>query len=101
MALAIGQAGARVILIARRPQPLSDTVNNLSSLAIEAHSYPTDLANRDDLFRTVADILGAHGVPDILVNAAGCNPRPHMDELHPLTWDEVLAINLSASFLLG
>lgn len=101
MAHALGQAGARVILVARRPQPLQEAVDSLSSLGVEAHSLPTDLADRAALSRTAAAILSAHGTPDILVNAAGINLRPPMDALTEADWDATLAANLTAPFLLG
>lgn len=41
------------------------------------------------------------GCPDILVNAAGINLRPHMDTLTKSDWDATIAANLTAPFLLG
>lgn len=101
IATALGQAGAAVILIARRPEPLNETVASLSALGIQAHSLPTDLSDRAALDKTVSTILATHGVPDILVNAAGVNLRPPMDSLTAADWDATLATNLTAPFLLG
>uniref|UniRef100_A0A0B7K6E5 Uncharacterized protein n=1 Tax=Bionectria ochroleuca TaxID=29856 RepID=A0A0B7K6E5_BIOOC len=42
MAAALGQAGAQVILLARRQQPLSDTVLDFKKLGIEAHAFSCD-----------------------------------------------------------
>ncbi|VUC20035.1 unnamed protein product, partial [Clonostachys rosea] len=42
MAAALGQAGAQVILLARRQQPLSDTVHDFKKLGIQAHAFPCD-----------------------------------------------------------
>ena len=41
------------------------------------------------------------GKPDILVNCAGTNGRPPMNELDDDVWDDTLALNLTAPFLLG
>ena len=101
MASALGQAGARVILLARRPDPLQATVKSFSSLGIVAHSLPTDLADRTALNQTTATILSEYGIPDILVNAAGINLRPPMDALSEGDWDATMAANLTAPFLLG
>jgi len=46
-------------------------------------------------------VLRDHGVPDILVNAAGINPRPHMDTITLKDWEETIAVNLTAPFALG
>jgi gluconate 5-dehydrogenase len=41
------------------------------------------------------------GEPDILVNSAGVNLRPAMNELDVDVWDTTMAVNLEAPFLLG
>lgn len=41
------------------------------------------------------------GEPDILVNSAGINLRPPMDELDEEAWDATMAVNLEAPYLLG
>ncbi|PKS05624.1 hypothetical protein jhhlp_008143 [Lomentospora prolificans] len=101
IAAALGQAGARVVLIARNPKPLDDTVTSLADLGVQAYSLPTDLADRAAIEKTTARILEEYGVPDILVNAAGINLRPHMDALTEADWDATIAVNLTAPFLLG
>ena len=96
MAGALGRAGARVILVARRPEPLRDTAAELHSDGVEVETVTADLADRTD----VARVGGYTGV-DILVNAAAVNRRPPMDELTDDDWDVTLAANLTAPFLLG
>jgi len=41
------------------------------------------------------------GEPDIVVSAAGLNIRPPLADLAPGDWDTLLAVNLTAPFLLG
>ena len=101
IAIALGRAGARIILVARRPQPLEDCVNYLSSLGVQAVAIPTDLGDTESLNRVITRIDMSHGVPDILVNAAGNNHRPHMDQLSLQDWHDTLAANLTAPFLLS
>ncbi|KAL3959499.1 hypothetical protein ACCO45_004616 [Purpureocillium lilacinum] len=69
------------------------------------------IARRRARFRPALDVRDAdaittavlrdHGVPDILVNAAGINPRPHMDTITLKDWEETIAVNLTAPFALG
>jgi gluconate 5-dehydrogenase len=103
MAAALGCAGARVILVARRPQPLSDAVSRLSALGADgATAVQCDIADDDALQAAVSEILADLGAaPDILVNAAGINARPHMDALTAADWHATMAANLTAPFLLG
>lgn len=98
MGTALGRAGARVILVARRKALLEDTVQHLRGFGIEAFGLALDVRQT----KAIKDaVMSDHGLPDILVNAAGINPRPHMEELTQDQWDETMAINLTAPFQLG
>jgi gluconate 5-dehydrogenase len=101
MAVALGRAGARIVLIARRPEPLAATVAELAYHGVTAASEPADLADRAALTATVHTILSGYGLPDVLVNAAAINLRPPLSELTEADWDATLAANLTAPFLLG
>jgi NAD(P)-dependent dehydrogenase (short-subunit alcohol dehydrogenase family) len=101
MAAALGQAGSRVILLARRQEPLDEAVAGLSGLGIDAHAVSVDVADADALAAAAATIREKHGLPDIIVNAAGINRRPHMDDLTRADWDATIAVNLTGPFLLG
>jgi len=100
MALALGRAGARVVLIARDPGRLDDAVAALGAAGCQAVAVRADLADRDEVARAAA-ATAALGEPDILVNCAGANPRPPLDALTTSQWDQVMALNLTAPFLLG
>lgn len=46
MAGALGRAGARVVLVARRPEPLAETVKELIADGVQADAVTVDLADR-------------------------------------------------------
>lgn len=96
MATALGRAGARVILVARDVDRLSAAFASLADLGVDAAWLAADLGDRGDVARVVAA-----GPVDILVNAAAVNPRPHLSDLTAEQWDEIVAVNLTAPFLLG
>jgi len=102
---ALGKSGARVILVARRLGPLSDTTEHLKSLGIDAVALPADVASETALSGAIESIqtllVDQGGFPDILVNAAGINVRPTMDAVTKDVWDQTMAANLTAPFLLG
>src|SRR5262249_31230741 len=60
-----------------------------------------DLADRAAVLRGAAAAAGPFGEPDIVVNAAGLNIRPPLADLAMAEWDALLAVNLTAPFLLG
>ena len=101
MAGALGRAGARVVLVARRPEPLAETIGELTADGVEAGAVPADLADRAALTAAIDTIVTRYGEPDILVNAAAVNRRPPMDALTDDDWDVTLAANLTAPFQLG
>lgn len=101
MAVALGRAGARIILVARRDGPLSETVAELSGHGVPAGAVSVDLADRAALTAAVHTIIAEYGEPDVLVNAAAINRRPPLGELTDDDWDATLAANLTAPFLLG
>ncbi|UNI24550.1 hypothetical protein JDV02_010285 [Purpureocillium takamizusanense] len=99
MATALGMAGATVVIVARRPDPVHETVTHLQLAGIRAFGLSADVRDAEAIHDAVLRDHG--GVPDILVNAAGINPRPHMDTISLADWDETLAVNLTAPFALG
>jgi len=101
MAGALGRAGARVVLVARRPAPLAETVKELAADGVEADAVSVDLADRAALLAATDTIAARYGDPDVLVNAAAVNRRPPLDELTDDDWDVTMAANLTAPFLLG
>lgn len=100
MARALGLAGARVLLMARREAELNATAQALRAEGIDAETLAADLADVHALrsaARTAEQRLG--GI-DILVNAAGVNLRQPFAEITPEAWQTQLALHLGAPFFL-
>ena len=98
---ALARAGARVVVVARDEERLAGTVAELTADGCRAAWVSADLATRDGVRTAAAEAAGVFGEPDILVNCAGVNLRPPMDELDTRVWDTTMAVNLEAPFLLG
>jgi len=101
IALALGRAGAQVVIVARNPATLADTVAELTAAGCGAAAVSADLADRAEVARAAGEAQAVFGPPDILVNCAGLNLRPPLGELTTEQWDELMAVNLTAPFLLG
>jgi NAD(P)-dependent dehydrogenase (short-subunit alcohol dehydrogenase family) len=101
IALALGQAGAAVVIIARDAGNLRAAVADLAAAGCQAASVPADLGDRQALEQAGAEAQAAFGPPDILVNCAGLNLRPPMADLTAAQWDHLMAVNLTAPFMLG
>jgi NAD(P)-dependent dehydrogenase (short-subunit alcohol dehydrogenase family) len=101
IALALGQAGASVVVIARGQAALDNAVAELRAAGCQGEAISADLGDRVAASRAAEAVLALSGPPDILVNCAGVNIRPPMAELTISEWDRLMAVNLTAPFLLG
>jgi len=96
MAQALGLAGARVLLVARREAELHMAAGQLRAHGIAADCLSADLTDMQAL-RAAAR---AAGDIDILVNAAGINLRQPFAEVTPEAWAAQVALHLGAPFFL-
>src|ERR1700742_1675296 len=101
MASALALAGARGVIVARDPTPLSATCKSMRDSGCEVAWVSADLADRAEVRRGASAAAAAFGEPDILVNCAGVNLRPPLASLSEEHWDLMTAVNLNAPFLLG
>lgn len=98
IALALSEAGAKVVLVARREAVLQSAVAEMGG---QAAALPCDLADRKALFACAAQAPLFFGAPDIVVNAAGINIRRPMLDITKDDWDATLRLNLEAPFFLS
>jgi NAD(P)-dependent dehydrogenase (short-subunit alcohol dehydrogenase family) len=75
LAYRLGQAGAKVILVARGVEKLEETQRDIIAMGGEAYTYPCDLSNVDACGALAQQIVNDHGHADILVNNAGRSIR--------------------------
>jgi NAD(P)-dependent dehydrogenase (short-subunit alcohol dehydrogenase family) len=101
IALALGRSGAAVTIVARNPANLADAVAELTAADCQATSVSADLGDRTAAGYAAEAVAETFGQPDILVNCAGLNLRPPLAQLTPSQWDQLIAVNLTAPFLLG
>jgi len=100
MALALGRAGARVLLVARRAAQLQAAAERLRGEGIDADTLAADLADLPSLRAMASQAERTFGDVDILVNAAGVNLRQPFEEVTPEAWQVQLALHLGAPFFL-
>jgi NAD(P)-dependent dehydrogenase (short-subunit alcohol dehydrogenase family) len=101
IALALGQAGAAVVIIARDQANLKDAAGELTQAGCRVSTISADLGDREVVCSAADQASKPFGSPDILVNSAGLNLRPPLADLTLGAFDELMAVNLTAPFLLG
>jgi 3-oxoacyl-[acyl-carrier protein] reductase len=98
IARAFHQQGAMVALSGTR----RDALDRLSGeLEDRVHVLPCNLANKDEVEALVPKCEEAMGKLDILVANAGINKDNLLVQLRDEDWDEVIAVNLTATFRLA
>ena len=99
MAEALGKAGAKIVLLARRKDLLLQAAEKLSAMDIPVSVLVCDLATPEAAQAGAAQAL-ALGPVDILVNAAGVNLREPFAEVSVASWTTQINLHLSAPFFL-
>jgi len=101
MAIALAEAGADVAGLDVIPQ--DETAEKVRSLGRRFLPVSANLleAHADDMTRVVEQVVTGLGRLDILVNNAGIIRRAPVLEFSEKDWDDVMAINLKAVFLLS
>lgn len=101
LATAFARAGASVVGVARRRDALESWKEDCGSASGSAEIFEADLSNPKS-----ADVVGKaisdhFGPPDILINAAGLNPRKSAEDTTIEDWRKTIDLNLSTPFFLA
>ncbi len=96
-AIALAEAGARVVCVARRADALADLARGIGP---NVAPVAADLSQRDQLHEIAQQIAYPFGAPDIVVHAAGINTREVADDVTPEGWDITMNLNLAVPFFL-
>lgn len=94
-------ANHRLVLIDRAPG-LNDFVAELQSQGSEAEGFQIDLSDSAAVIAGAASIAATYPAIDILINNAGIGTgRLTVETMQLETWANILAVNLTAPFLLS
>jgi gluconate 5-dehydrogenase len=101
VANAYADAGAKVVLVARREAELADACVEIAARGGHAHALACDLSERAQIASCAESAARPFGAPDIVVNCAGVNIRKPMLELTGQDWAATMRLNLDAPILLS
>lgn len=96
----LAAAGAHVVISGRTARTNDSALAALKKVG-GAEANLLDVADREAVARTVADIEKRHGRIDILITSAGTNtagPTRNFGTMSPEAWDDVVRINLNGLF---
>lgn len=101
IAKGLGEAGASLVINARNSEKLTQCIQELQSLKIEATGALFDVTNAESVKEAINTIETHIGPIDILVNNAGIIRRAPAEDLPEEDWNEVILTNLTAPFMVS
>ena len=101
LARGLGEAGAEVIVNATTKEGAEQGAAKLRELGLRAHAKAFDVTQSAQVQQAVDEIEAEWGPIDILVNNAGIQRRRPFLEFPEQDWNDVIAVNQTAVFLVS
>jgi NAD(P)-dependent dehydrogenase (short-subunit alcohol dehydrogenase family) len=99
LAIAAGEAGAKVALAARRQDLVEEAAAEIRSAGGEARAWRCDVTDEADCGRLVAESAAWMGGIDVLLYLSGSSPLVRVADAPAALWHEMLATNLVGAAL--
>lgn len=98
---ALAEAGAHVVLVARRELSLAAVASTVAARGGRVSVLVADLAMDGEPERVIAETVERYGPPAVLVNCAGVVRLGQVHDLAPRHWELMLRLNLTVPYLLS
>ncbi len=99
MAEGLAEAGANLMLCARREEWLNETLEEFRGRGFRAEGKICDVSKGEDIQATVDETVQKFGKIDILINNAGISWGAMPEDMPLEKWQKVLDVNLTGCFL--
>jgi gluconate 5-dehydrogenase len=100
MAEALGEAGAKVMLVSRKAADLEEAAAHLSAKGIDARWIAADASKPEEVQRVVDETMHRLGQIDILINNAGATWGAPTEDYPLEAWDKVMNLNIRSLFVI-
>jgi len=101
MAEALAEAGANLMLCARREEWLNETVEAFRANNYNVAGKVCDVSKAEDVQAVVDETVAKFGKVDILINNAGISWGAMPEDMPVAQWQKVLDVNLTGCFLMA
>src|SRR5687767_9264485 len=101
IAVALARDGCDVAVSSRRVERLSDTLGLIEKAGARAVPVELDVRSEQSMNRAMAEVAGAFGAVDTLVNNAAVTLRATALEMTRAEWDELMSVNLKGVFFMS
>ena len=101
IALALAEAGSNLVLVSRNQEGLERVAAEVRSYGRRVLTVPADVSRSEQVEEVVRLAVETFDRIDCLVNNAGVSPvYTSAEKITREAWDEILAVNLTGTFLL-
>jgi NAD(P)-dependent dehydrogenase (short-subunit alcohol dehydrogenase family) len=101
ISIVLARQGAKVVLVDKFEDRARDTLRLIEDEGGEASIVTADLTEIPACQRVVDETIARHGGVDILINNAAMSARASLLDTTPELYQQVVAINLTAPFMLS
>jgi gluconate 5-dehydrogenase len=101
LATGLGKYGAQIIVNDINQERADAAVDKLRAADIRAVAAPFNVTKKDEIDAAIARIEAQTGPIDVLVNNAGIQRRHPFTEFPEQEWNDVIAVNQTAVFLVS
>ena len=100
MSLALGEAGATVIVTSRNKSLIKKTSDDIIDNGGNSIYFPLDITDKKNVDEMLDTVRAKYGRIDILINNAGITADSRSVHTSPEEWDNIMNTNLRSVFLL-
>jgi NAD(P)-dependent dehydrogenase (short-subunit alcohol dehydrogenase family) len=101
IAEALGEAGAKIMLVSRKADDLEEAAAHLKARGVEAMWTAADASQPDHIQRVADEAMQRLQQIDILVNNAGATWGAPAEDYPLEAWDKVMNLNIRSLFLMS
>ena len=101
IALGIAQDGFDIAVSSTRPAKLSSVLDALKAAGAKSLAVELDVRSQPAIERAMAEVTGAFGHVDVLVNNAAVPMRKAALDVTPAEWESVVDTDLSGTFFMS
>lgn len=94
VALAFGEQGARVAILARRRAQLEELAHKINQAGGKALALDCDVTDRARVFQAIDQVKEAFGGVNILINSAGLLISDPVEQMRPEDLERMMAVNV-------
>lgn len=99
MAEALAEAGANLVLCARKKERCEEAARDMEKLGVRALALSCDVKDQASVEQLIAATVSAFGRIDVLINNAGISWGAPTEKMTLAEWNKVIETNLTGTFL--